>query len=171
MTWTSVDFIFDQSMSRYHQWREEMYTAKKQACGMSPNSVNLKDKHVFVKTAVLIWNPPYYNGDIVEKRGHHDFRMAIWPPYRLISGAGMHGFGWEYHNYLEILCLNVDYERDCTFLLGKCVILVEHISTVLLDTKHCITVRKMINAPSPCEVIIGWHNKTLIIDSLSAETI
>ena len=98
MAWTSVDFIFNQSMSRYHQRQEEMYTAKKQACGMSPNSVGLKDKHVFVKTAVLIWNPPYYNGDIVEKRDHHDFRMAIWPPYRLLSGAGMHGFGWEYHN-------------------------------------------------------------------------
>ena len=65
---------------------------------MNPNSVGLKDKHVFVKTAVLIWNPPYYNGDIIEKRNHHDFRMAIWPPYRLFSGAGMHGFGWEYHN-------------------------------------------------------------------------
>ena len=37
---------------------------------MSPNSVGLKDKHAFVKTALLIWNPPYYNGDIVEKRYH-----------------------------------------------------------------------------------------------------
>ena len=55
------------------------------------------------------------------------------------------------------------------FLLGKCVILVEHNSTVVLDTKYCITVRKLINAPSPCEVIIGGYNKTLIIDSLSAE--
>ena len=102
---------------------------------MSPNSVGLKDKHVFVKTAVLIWNPPYYNGDIVEKRDHHDFRMAIWSPYRLLSGAGMHGFGWEYHNSLEIVCLNVDYKRDCSFLLEICVILVEYISTVVLDTK------------------------------------
>ena len=52
--WTSVDFILNQSMSRYHQWREEMYTVKKQACGMSPNRVGLKDKHVFVKTTGLI---------------------------------------------------------------------------------------------------------------------
>ena len=124
------DVILNQGMSRYHQWREEMYTAKKQVCSMSPNSVGLK-----VKTAVLIWNPRYYNGDIVEKRDHHDLRMAIWPPYCLLSGAGMHGFGWEYHNWLEILCWNVDYERGCSFLSGKCVILVEHISTVVLDTK------------------------------------
>ena len=34
-------------------------------------------------------------------------RMAIWPQYPLLSGAGMHGFGWEYHNQLEILCLYV----------------------------------------------------------------
>ena len=54
MAWTSVDFILNQSMSRYHQLREEMYTAKKQARGMNPNSVDVKDKHVFVKTAVLI---------------------------------------------------------------------------------------------------------------------
>ena len=54
MVWISVDFIFNQSMSRYHQWQEEMYTAKKQASGMSPNSVGLKDKYVFVKSAVLI---------------------------------------------------------------------------------------------------------------------
>ena len=65
---------------------------------MSPNNVGLKDKSVFDKTAVLIWNPPYYYGYIVEKRAHHDFRMAIWPPYRLVSGAGMHGFGSKYHN-------------------------------------------------------------------------
>ena len=135
MAWTSVDFILNQSISRYHHWREEMHTAKKQACGVIPNSVGLKDKHVFVKTAVLIWNPPYYNGDIVEKRDHHDFRMAIWPPCRLVSGADMHGFCWEYHNYLDILCLNVDYERECCFLLGKYFILVEHISTVVLDAK------------------------------------
>ena len=31
-----------------------MYTAKKQACGMNPDSVGLKDKHVFIKTAVPI---------------------------------------------------------------------------------------------------------------------
>ena len=60
---------------------------------MSSNSVGLKDKYVYVKSAVLIKNPPYYNGDIVEKSDHHDFRMAIWPPYRLLSSAGMHGFG------------------------------------------------------------------------------
>ena len=172
MAWTSVDFILNQRMNPYHQWREEIYTATKQASGMSPNSVGLKDKYVFVKSTVLIKNPPFYNGDIVEKRDHHhDFRIAIWPPYRLLSGAGMHAFGWEYHNWFEILCLNVDYERGCSFLLDKCVILVEHISTVILDTKTCITVRKLINAPSPCEVIIGGHNKTLIIDSLSAEKI
>ena len=93
MAWTSVDSILNQSMSLYHQWREAMYTAKKQASGMSPNSVGLKTKYVFVKTAVLILNPPYYNGDIVEKGDHHNFKMAIWPPYRLVSGAGMHGFG------------------------------------------------------------------------------
>ena len=58
------------------------------------------------------------------------------------------------------------------FSIGKCVILVEHISTVALDKKkYCITERKLINAPSPCEVIIGGYNKTLIIDSLSAEKI
>ena len=60
---------------------------------MGPNSIGLKDKCVFVKSTVLIKNPPYYNGDIVEKRDHHDSRMAIWPPYRLLSGAGMHAFG------------------------------------------------------------------------------
>ena len=60
---------------------------------MNPNSVGLKDKYVFVKSTVLIKNPPYYNGDIVEKRDHHDFTMAIWPPYRLLSGADMHDFG------------------------------------------------------------------------------
>ena len=59
---------------------------------MSPNSVGLKDKYAFVKSTVLIKNPPCYNGDIVEKRDHHDFRMAMWPPYRLLSGAGMCGF-------------------------------------------------------------------------------
>ena len=57
-----------------------MYAAKKQASSMNPNSVGLKNKYVFVKTAVVIWNPPYYNGDIVEKEiitilewqyGHH----------------------------------------------------------------------------------------------------
>ena len=92
MAWTSVDFVLNQSMSRCHQWREEIYIAKRQACGMSPTSVGLKDKYVFVKTAVLIQNPPYYCGDIVEKRYHHDFRMAIWPPYRLVSGADIHVF-------------------------------------------------------------------------------
>ena len=35
---------------------------------MNPNSIGMKYKDVFVKTAVLIWNPPYYNGDIVEKK-------------------------------------------------------------------------------------------------------
>ena len=54
MAGTSVDFILNQSMSRYHQWREQMYTAKKQASVMSPNSVGMKDKYVFVKTVVLI---------------------------------------------------------------------------------------------------------------------
>ena len=34
---------------------------------MSPNSIGLKNEYVFVKTDVLIWNPPYYYGDIVEK--------------------------------------------------------------------------------------------------------
>ena len=71
----------------------KIYIATKQASGVSPNSVGLKDKYVFVKSTVLIKNPPYYNGDIVEKRDHHYFRIAIWPPYRLPSGAGMHGFG------------------------------------------------------------------------------
>ena len=60
---------------------------------MSPKSVGVKNEYFFVKSTVLIKNPPYYNGDIVEKRDHHDFRMAIWPPYRLLSGACMHGFG------------------------------------------------------------------------------
>ena len=64
--------------------------------------------------------------------------------------------------------LDVDYERGCSFLLGKCVILVEHISTVVLDTKTLCYGK---DAPSPYEVIIGWHNKTSIIDSLSAEKI
>ena len=53
------------------------------------------------------------------------------------------------------------------FFIGKCVILVEHISTVVLDTKT-LYYRK---EADKCEVIIGWHNKTLIIDSLSAEKI
>ena len=79
----------------YHQWREEIYTATKQASGMSPNSVGLRDKYVFVKSTVLIKNPPYYNGDIVEKK---ITTISEWPPYRLLSGAGMYGFGWEYHN-------------------------------------------------------------------------
>ena len=57
------------------------------------------------------------------------------------------------------------------FSIGKCVILVEHISTVVLDTKILYYRRKLINAPSPREVIIGGYNKTLIIDSLSAEKI
>ena len=35
---------------------------------------------------------------------------------------------------MEILSLDVDYERDFSFLLGKCAILVEHIRTVVL---HC----------------------------------
>ena len=35
---------------------------------MSPNSLGLKDKYVFVKSTVLIKNPPYYNGDIVENK-------------------------------------------------------------------------------------------------------
>ena len=101
---------------------------------MNPGNVGLKDKHMFAKTAVLIWNPPYYNGDIIEKRNHHDLRMALWPPCHLLSGAGLHVYDWEYQKYLEI-CVNTDYERGCSFLLGKCVILVEHISTVLLDTE------------------------------------
>ena len=52
---------------------------------MSQDSVGLKDKYVFVITTVLIWNPTYCYGDIVEKN-HHDFRMAKWPPwwYRLM---------------------------------------------------------------------------------------
>ena len=66
--------------------------------------------------------------------------MAIWPPYRLRSCAGMHGFGWEYRDKMEILCLNVDYERGCSFLLGKCVILVEHINTVVLDRAYKNTI-------------------------------
>ena len=45
VAWTSVDFILNQSMNRYHQWREEMYTAEKQACGMSSDSVGLKDEY------------------------------------------------------------------------------------------------------------------------------
>ena len=91
VAWTSVDFILNQRLNPYHQRREEIYTATKQANGMSPNSVGLKDKYtyVFVKSTVLIKNPPYYNEDIVEKRDHHDFRMATWPPYRLLSGACM----------------------------------------------------------------------------------
>ena len=31
---------------------------QQQASGMSPNTIGLKDNYVFVKTAVLIWNPP-----------------------------------------------------------------------------------------------------------------
>ena len=98
VAWTSVDFILNQRLNPYHQRRKEIYTATKQATGMSPNSVGLKDKYVFVKSTVLIKNPPYYNEDIVEKSDHHDFRMAIWPPYRLLSGAGMLDLGWQYHN-------------------------------------------------------------------------
>ena len=78
-------------MNPHDQWRAEIYTATKQASGMSPNSVGLKYQYVFVKSTILIKNPPYYNGDIVEKSYLQDFRMAIWPPYRLLSGAGMHG--------------------------------------------------------------------------------
>ena len=68
---------------------------------MSPNSTGLKEKYGFDKTVVLIWNPPYYYGDIVETRDHHDLRMAIWPPYRLVSGAGKPGFGWESKNIIN----------------------------------------------------------------------
>ena len=31
---------------------------QQQASGMSLNTIGLKDSYVFVKTAVLIWNPP-----------------------------------------------------------------------------------------------------------------
>ena len=79
MAWTSVDFILNQRLNPYHQRREEIYTAKKQPNGKSPNSVGLKDKYVFVKSTVLIKNPPYYNGDIVEKRD------------KKRDGAGAHG--------------------------------------------------------------------------------
>ena len=91
VAWTSVAFILNQRLNPYHQRWEEIYTATKQTNGVSPNSVGLKDKYAFVKSTVLIKNPRYYNGDIVEKTDHHDFRMAIWPPYRLLSGAGMYG--------------------------------------------------------------------------------
>ena len=61
--------------------------------------------------------------------------MAIWPSYLLVSDAGMHGLGWEYHNQLEIIRLNIDDEWGYPFLLGECVVLVEHISAVVLDAK------------------------------------
>ena len=41
-----------------------------------------------------------------------------------------------------------------------------YISTVVLDMKHCITVRKLINAPSPCEVIIGGVGLFVILPAL-----
>ena len=34
---------------------------------MTPNSFGLKDRYVFVEITVLVWNPPYYYGDIVKK--------------------------------------------------------------------------------------------------------
>ena len=80
---------------------------------------------------------------------------------------------WQVEGKLWIYVqhVNVDCERGCSFQWGKCVILMEHISTVVLDTKTLYYHKELINALSPCEVIIGWHNKTLIIDSLSAEKI
>ena len=38
---------------------------------MNPNSIGLKDECVFVQTTVLILNPPYSSGDIVQEIGHH----------------------------------------------------------------------------------------------------
>ena len=55
------------------------------------------------------------------------------------------------------------------FSIGKCVILVEHISTVVLYTKILYYRKEADKGPSPREVIISGYNKTLIIDSLSAE--
>ena len=101
---------------------------------MSPNSVGLNDKYVFVKTVVLIWNTPYHNGDTVEKGDHHDLRMAIWPPYRLLSGADMYGFGWEYHNWLEISCLNVDYERAVLFYCANVLYWWNNNKTLIVDS-------------------------------------
>ena len=38
---------------------------------MTSNSIGLKDEYPFVQTTVLIFNPPYSSGDIVEEIDHH----------------------------------------------------------------------------------------------------
>ena len=135
VAWTSVDFILNKRLNPYHQRREEIYTATKQANGMSPNSVGLKDEYVFVKSTVLIKNPPYYNGDIVEKKRSSRFQNG--------NMAAISSAFWCWHAWfwLRISWLIGNIMFKCRlwmglfFSIGKCVILVEHISTVVLDTK------------------------------------
>ena len=38
---------------------------------MTPNTIGFKDECVFVQTTVMILNPPYYSGDIVQEIDHH----------------------------------------------------------------------------------------------------
>ena len=103
VAWTSVVFILNQRLNPYRKRREEIYTATKQANGMSPNSVGLKDKYVFVKSTVLIKYPPYYNGDIVEKKiitisewhyGHHIVCFLVLACMVLVESIMIN---WKYY--------------------------------------------------------------------------
>ena len=121
----------------------------------------------FAKTAVLIWNPPYCNGDIVEKKiitiSERQYgRQIIW--FLVLACMVL------VENKFEILFKCGLWTR-LFFSIGQSFILVEHISTVVLDTKTLYYRKDVDKCPSTCEVIIGWHNKISIINSLSAEKI
>ena len=60
VAWTSVDFILNQRLNPYHQWREEIYPATKRA-----NSREAKWRHACQQTARAV-----HTGNVWERSWH-----------------------------------------------------------------------------------------------------